>query len=445
MNESSRRKLLLSMMYGAVETLFILPIWFLALFFTTNQAFLYLWLLTVPLVYATGGMLISRVKKNRRLYRMLIGAALGAVHTLILLALLSASQAELPGVLAVIPVLLAAFMATRGMSAWTKGWNQSFPNMVMVVSILFYVILTIAAHLQEKLQPYFSFLTICGILALVLLLYVVNERLLTSETQSGGAIQSSTTKVFKRQNRFMLTVVAVLLLIAGLFRQLQSSIESLFHTIVNKFLEWMNGSGEPTPDTPAEPQPPPPNGLPPVEANDPPTWLVWLEYAAKFIGIALLVLGITVLLFIIGRKLYKLISKMMARFWERAESGKDGADGYTDEVESLVDRGKWSVRLGRSNKKQKEAKWEELSTAGEKLRYLYRKYVSAAIGRGYGYKPYYTARETASDIEVWQNRSQAATDVDMLTRLYDEVRYGGQEPSEDLVQSLKKRLDEQKR
>lgn len=445
MNETTKRKLLVNVMHGGAETLFTLPVWFLALFFTSTKTYLYLWLLTLPLVYAAGALLNSRLKNNRRLYRILIGTVLGAVHTFILLALVTAFQAELPGALVAVPALLAAFMATRGMSAWTKGWNQSFPNMVMVVSILVYVVLTIVAHLQEKLLPYFTFLTICGIIALVLMLYVVNERLLTSETQSGGAIQSSTTKVFKRQNRFLLTIVAVLLLIAGLFRQLQSSIEAFFHAVVNKIMSWMNRPGEPAPETPSEPEPPLQNGLPPVEANEPPAWLVWLEQAAKFIGIALLVLGIAILLFIIGRKLYKLLGKVMARIWERAESGKESADGYTDEVESLVDRAKWSARLGRSNKKQKEARWEELSTTGEKIRFLYRKHVLAAIGRGYGYKPYYTARETASDIAAWQNRTQATTDADTLTRLYDEVRYGGQEPNEELVQSLRKRLDEQKK
>ncbi|MCM3629930.1 DUF4129 domain-containing protein [Paenibacillus glycanilyticus] len=440
------RKLITNLLYGGIETLFTLPIWFLALFFTSTKAFLFLWLLTLPFVYTAGALINGRVKSNRRLYRMLIGIMLGAVHTCMLFAVLVAFQAKQPGVLIVIPALLAAFTATRGMSAWTKGWTQSFPNMVMVVSILVYVVLTIAAHLQDKLQPYFTFLTICGIIALVLMLYVVNERLLTSETQSGGAIQSSTTKVFKRQNRFMLTIVAVLLLIAGLFRQLQSSIEDFFHAVVNKIMEWMSGSGEPAEETPAQPAPPEQNGLPPVEAHDPPAWLVWLEHSAKFIGIALLVLGIAVLLFIIGRKLYKLISKALGRIWERAEGIKEGADGYTDEVESLVDRAKWSVRLGKSNKKQKEARWEELSSTGERIRYLYRRYVAAAIGRGYGYKPHYTVKETTSDIVAWHNKpGQQQAEVDILARLYDEVRYGGREPNEELVQSLKKRLDEQRK
>lgn len=444
MNQTPARKLMKHLLYGGIETLFILPVWFLVLFFTSTKTFMILWLVTLPFVYMTGAMLNSRVKNNRRLYRILIGIMLGAVHTILLLAVILAVQAEQPGVTVVIPALLAAFTATRGMSAWAKGWTTSFPNMAMVISILLYVVLTIAAHLQDKLQPYFNFLTICGIIALVLMLYVVNERLLTSETQSGGAIQSSTTKVFKRQNRFMLTVVAVLLLIAGLFRQLQSSIESFLHAVINRIMEWMNGSGEPIEETPAQ-QVPPQNGLPPVEAHDPPDWLLRLEQVAKFIGIALLVLGVAVLLFIIGRKLYQLISKVLGRIWERAADSKESAAGYTDEVESLVDRTRWSARLGKSKKKQKEARWEELSSVGEKIRYLYRRYVAAAIGKGYGYKPHYTVKETTSDIVAWQNKPDSHTDAAVLARLYDEVRYGGQEPNEELVQSLKQRLDEQRK
>ncbi|SFF10538.1 protein of unknown function [Paenibacillus catalpae] len=445
MNQTPRRKLMMHLLYGGIETLFALPVWFLALFFTSTKAFMFLWLVTLPIVYMTGAMLNSKVKNNRRLYRMLIGILLGAVHTFILLAMLLALQAEQPGVTVIVPALLAAFTATRGMSTWTKGWTASFPNMAMLVSILFYVVLTIAAHLQDKLQPYFNFLTICGIIALIIMLYVVNERLLTSETQSGGAIQSSTTKVFKRQNRFMLTIVAVLLLIAGLFRQLQSTIEAFFDSVINRIMEWMNGSGEAAQETPSQPALPEQSGLPPVEANNPPEWLERLEQVAKFIGIALLVLGIAVLLFIIGRKLYQLINKLLGRIWERAADSKESAEGYTDEVESLVDRAKWSTRFGRSNKKQKEARWEELSSAGEKIRYLYRRYVTAAIGRGYGYKPHFTPKETTSDIVAWHNKSGAKADADILARLYDEVRYGEQEPNEELVQSLKKRLDEERK
>ncbi|WP_201003272.1 DUF4129 domain-containing protein [Paenibacillus glycanilyticus] len=443
MNQSKKHQPMLHLLQGSIETLFALPIWFVALFYTSTDAFTALWLLTVPFIYMAGASWIGKLKNNRRIYRMLLGILLGVLHAGVIYAVLMAFQADLPGAAAILPVLLGAFTAVRGMGASTKSWQVIFPNNLMFVSIILYTILTIVAHLQEKLQPYFTFLTFCGIVALILMLYIVNERLLSYETQSGGAIQSSTTKVFKRQNRFMLTIVAVLLLIAGLFRQLQSSIESFFHAVMNKILGWMDGSGEPIEEPPSDTQPPP-SGLPPAEAHDPPAWLERLELVAKYIGIALLIIGVAVLLFFIGRKLYRLLSKVLGRIWERAADSREGAVGYTDEVESLVDRTKWSVRLGKSNRK-KEARWEELSTAGERIRYLYRRYVAAAVGRGYDYKPHYTVRETTSDIGAWSSKSVSQADADKLASLYDEVRYGGQEPKEELVQSLKKKLDEQRK
>ncbi|NIK68002.1 DUF4129 domain-containing protein [Paenibacillus sp. BK720] len=440
MNQLKKRHSLLHLLYGSIETLFALPIWFIALFYTSTDAFTAVWLLTVPFIYMTGAVWIRKLKNNRRIYRLLLGILLGALHAGLIYAVLMAVQADLPGAAVALPILLGAFTAVRGMGAGTKGWYASFPNTFMFVSVILYTILTIVAHLQEQLQPYFTFLTICGIVALVLMLYIVNERLLSYETQSGGAIQSSTTRTFKRQNRFMLTIVAVLLLLAGLFRQLQSSIESFFHAVMNKILGWMDGSGKPIEEQPSDTQPPP-SGLPPVEAHNPPAWLERLELVAKYIGIALLIIGVAVLLFFIGRKLYGLLNKMLGRIWERAADSKDAAVGYTDEVESLVDRTKWSVRLGKSSRK-KEARWEELSTTGEKIRYLYRRYVAAAVGRGYDYKPHYTVRETASDITAWSSKSVSQADADSLARLYDEARYGGREPKEELVQSLKKKLDE---
>ncbi|GLX68079.1 DUF4129 domain-containing protein [Paenibacillus glycanilyticus] len=441
MSQPSANKSWLHLFHGSVETLFALPIWFVALFFATTDAYMVTWLLTVPLIYLAGALWITKITTNRRIYRFLLGMLLGAVHTVALYGVLAAFQADLPGVLIVVPFLLSAFTATRGMGAASRSWYISFPNTVMFAGVLLYVVLTIVAHLQDKLQPYFTFLTICGVAAIILMLYLVNERLLSYETQSGGAIQSATTKVFKRQNRFMLTIVAVLLLIAGLFRQLEHSINSFFHAVIDKIMEWMKGSGDRVEETPTDPMPPQ-SGLPPVEHHDPPAWLQRLELVAKDIGIAILIIGIAVLLFFIGRKLYKLISKALGRFWERAESGKENADGYTDEVESLADKGKWSNRLRKTGKKRKEAKWEELSTAGERMRYVYRKYVAAAIGKGYEHKPHYTAKETTTDILTWNKKAMSPEETAALARLYDEARYGGQEPKEELVQSLKKRLDE---
>ncbi|WP_336772055.1 DUF4129 domain-containing protein [Paenibacillus sp. MMO-58] len=443
MTQLKKHQPMLHLLHGSIETLFALPIWFIALFYSSTDAFMALWLLTVPFIYMAGAVWIGKLKNNRRIYRLLFGILLGALHSGVIYAVLMAFQSDLPGATAILPVLLGAFTAVRGMGTSAKGWYVAFPNTLMFIGIILYTILTIVAHLQEKLQPYFTFLTFCGIVALILMLYIVNERLLSYETQSGGAIQSSTTKVFKRQNRFMLTIVAVLLLIAGLFRQLQSSIESFFHAVMNKILGWMDGSAEPVEEPPSDTQPPP-SGLPPVEAHNPPAWLERLELVAKYIGIVLLIIGVAVLLFFIGRKLYRLLNKVLGRIWERAADSKEGAVGYTDEVESLVDRSKWSVRLGKSSRK-KEARWEELSTAGEKIRYLYRRYVTAAVGRGYDYKPHYTVRETTSDIGAWSSKSATQADTDTLARLYDEVRYGGQEPKEELVQSLKKKLDEQRK
>jgi cell division protein FtsL len=445
MNQSNSHNLIgLRLLQGSIETLFYLPILFIAAFYASTSSFTVAWLLTLPIVYALGALWIRKVKVNRRIYRLLIAILLGAGQTILLLAVLIAFNAELPGIAVLILGLLGAFISTNGMRAATKGWYVAFPNTLMFVSVILYVILTIVAHLREQLEPYFTFLTICGIVALVLLLYIINERLLTYETHSGGAIQSTTTKVFKRQNRFMLSIVAVLLLIAGLFRQLQSSIEAFFHAVMNRIMDWMNRSEEPVQEPPADTPPPEQSILPPVEANHPPQWLIWLEHLAKYIGITLLIIGIAVLLFFVGRKLYQLLNKALGRIWERASESKESAEGYTDEVESLVSQSKWSDRFHKPGKK-KEARWEELRTTGDKVRYLYRWFVAGATGKGYSFKPHFTVKETASDILAWRNKPQTNADVEQLTRLYDEVRYGGQEPNEELVQSLRKRLDEQRK
>ncbi|MGO4106075.1 DUF4129 domain-containing protein [Paenibacillus sp. YAF4_2] len=444
MNQSNSRNLIwVRLLQGSMETLFYLPILFIAAFYASTSSFMVSWLLTLPIVYTLGALWIRKLKVNRRIYRILIATLLGAGQTILLLAVLIAFNAELPGITVLILGLLGAFISTNGMRAATKGWYAAFPNTLMFVSVILYVILTIAAHLREQFEPYFIFLTICGIAALVLLLYIINERLLTYETHSGGAIQSATTKVFKRQNRFMLSIVAVLLLIAGLFRQLQSSIEAFFHAVMNRIMGWMNRSKDPVQEQPAD-TPPEQSGLPPVEANHPPHWLVWLEHLAKYIGITLLIIGIVVLLYFIGRKLYQLLNKALGRIWERASDRKDSAEGYTDEVESLVSQSKWSDRFLKPGKK-KEARWEELRTTGDKVRYLYRWFVAGATGKGYSFKPHFTVKETGSDILAWRNKPQTNADVEQLTRLYDEVRYGGQEPNEELVQSLRKRLGEQRK
>ncbi|MFX3635192.1 MAG: DUF4129 domain-containing protein [Candidatus Pristimantibacillus sp.] len=436
---------------GAIEVLFFLPLLLTAAVYSLPSSLVPVWLLTLPFCYIAGLLMISMVKQNRRIYRVLLSLAGGMVHSGILILL--AGGVGVGIFYWLLLFILSSLAVSRGIRLLSESWDSVFPNALMIYSIIIYVIIQPLKIPLSKLAPYGLWLTICGILAVITCFFLINERLLdgeTSTTDNKRIVKSVTAAAFKRQNRWMVGVIVFVLCLISLFRILFHTIEELVQSIITTVMSWLNRPAAEEVIEPPINEPPEPALPIAVEPKDPAVWMLILEAILKYIGIGLVVIVGLLLIFFIGRTLIRTLRKVFHQMLERANEKRSADEGYTDEVESLMSLTKWSDDWKKSmrrfirGKEQNDVRWNELKTNGERIRFLYTRLLSSHIHKGYTHHRHLTPQETISDLTVWRKQQKPAAEEQTLIRVYEEVRYGDQQPDDQMVTTLKKKLDEAK-
>lgn len=453
MNTLWLRKPSMTALYkGAIEVLFFLPLLLTAAVYSLPSPLVPVWLLTLPFCYVAGLLVISTMKQNRRIYRVLLSLAGGLVHSGIFI--LFTDRVGWGVFYLLIPFVLSSLAVSRGTRLLTESWDFVFPNAFMIYSILLFVIIQPLKIPLSKLAPYGLLLTICGILAVIIGFFLTNERLLngeTSTTDNKSIVKSVTAAAFKRQNRWMVGIIVIVLCVISLFRVLFHAIEELVHSIITTVMNWLNRpAGEEIIEPPVSE--PPESALPiAAEPKDPAVWMLILEAILKYVGIGLVIVAGLLLLFFLGRALIRTMRKVFHQMLERANEKRSADAGYTDEVESLMSLTKWSDDWKKSMRKlirgkhQNDIRWNELTSNGERIRYLYKSWIANHVHKGYAYHRHLTPHETISDLTAWRKQQKPAAEEQTLIRVYEEVRYGDQQPDEQMVATLKKRLEEQSR
>jgi len=133
----------------------------------------------------------------------------------------------------------------------------------------------------------------------------------------------------------------------------------------------------------------------------------------------------------------------LARLWFfRYGEEPAGEQTYVDEVERLANWRDLLDRFGhavRSRIVRDADGWDKQRDNAERVRYLYRSAVTGLIRDGYAYKPSHTPRETKREADKWRARE---TLPETLVLMYEQVRYGGRQPGDEQVISMKRRLME---
>src|SRR4030095_12104319 len=152
--------------------------------------------------------------------------------------------------------------------------------------------------------------------------------------------------------------------------------ERFFHSIIASIMDWLNQPKELT--TPEEP---PGNAqtpeMPIEEAKPPSDLMLLLEQILKVIGIAIVIAIACVLLYFVSKKLYQWAKVIAAKLQERGADSRKGAEGYTDEVESLMTLTNLREQMGNQLRKllpkrrTSAQEWSALTSNSEKIRYLY--------------------------------------------------------------------------
>ncbi|KQO00663.1 DUF4129 domain-containing protein [Paenibacillus sp. Leaf72] len=436
---------------GLLELLFFLPFVLPFGAYALSGSLLLFWLLSLPLCYGAGSLLLSisaKLLHSNRATRLFLALLIGI--------LLSDGWLALCGTIAIASgasweawwpalAIFGSIAAYRGMNERLHSWSSIFTGSTMIIGIVGYLALQLAQFWLKPLQQYTIWMTVGGIIALIVYFFMINERLMQRETDQRGQQQpiSASVEAFKRQNRWMLALLLLPIIAIGFIRQITQGIEWAVRSLVQLILSLITG-GEA--DTPAQPQPEalPEPVLPPVEQKDPAPWLVWVENLLKVVIIIIVIAAIGLVLFWLMRVVYRLSKAFLAKMAERSAERLGGEQGYTDEVESLMTLSKWQDgwRLRRKrNKAEQAVKWEELGGTRERIRYLYSRWVKRSISKGYVYQPHLTPRETSEELVKWQvaaktEDSYSEAEQKQLIKLYEEARYKEEEPHEEAVNAL---------
>ncbi|TBL75387.1 DUF4129 domain-containing protein [Paenibacillus thalictri] len=433
------RSLAKALLRGAVELLLFLPPFLLAAVYLLDGSLRWLWLVLLPVAYVVGYAAQSAINLRKLYALLLLAAATAAVHTLIFYFLGLAWYVTGPF------ALLAAF---RGIRSADMSWEASFPVGLNAIGILIYFIVSVMVRFVESFQPYVPVLTGCGVIALAVALFIANQAHIRQETLSGKKAPSVASSVLW-QNRMMIGLLLIVIAVVALFRELRDVFLQLRDAVIAAIL-WLLSllpDTKQTPEGAAQPKPPMDQGVP----AQPAAWLVWLEQAAIVLAEAAAVLLIVYGLYKLLRKLPPLVKRIYLwciaalRMGEKLES----REGYEDNVESLVDwnglGGKFAERLKnwRTALARKKIRWEDLEDNGERVRFLYKRWLQRHIARGYAYKPFLTPQETGNELDNPRRHTaghQTGGDSE-LVEWYEHARYGERLPTDAQAQILKNKLE----
>jgi hypothetical protein len=438
----TERTILQALAKGTAELFFYLPLLLLIAVSLLPEWNVWVWLLTLPLCYTGAAAIIGKMPRSRLIVRFGCSLAIGLLHAL-------AMSAWFGGALA-IPLLVGAVTGTlvayRGMAMSLQGWLLSFSNTKLLIGLMLYLLIQPLILLWlDNLALFKGMLVLCGILSIILFAFIANERHLHSET--ADSVSAAAAQAFKRQNRFLMGILVVLLVLLGMFRSIQRAIEQWLHALIAQIMSWFDRPEQP----PAEEAPPP--SQPPMDWNmgepvkEPAAWMVLLEQLLKIAVSIVLIAGAAVLLFYAGRKLYQLAKKFADKLLQRRADSQVSDEEYVDEVESLMNWSKWKkqmrTRLRRLGPGSGEAelRWEQLTSNADKIRFLYTKQLEVWSRKGNAEEPHLTPRELISARTGQLADDNMKREYDDFAAAYEAARYGDKQPLDSQVTTSKNLIE----
>ncbi|AFC28330.1 hypothetical protein PM3016_1405 [Paenibacillus mucilaginosus 3016] len=426
-----------ALLQGAAELLLFLPLPLLLAVYALPAPGRWLWLASLPLLYAAGCALALRLPQERRLTRHTVAAAFGLLQAVCTLG------AGLPALLALPAGWL---LARRGARMAAEPWALLFPPPAFAAGLLLQFAASFVLQFVPSFAPYLPLLLWGGLAALGTALFRMNRIRLQDETlnrsSSAGSPPALPPAVLWPNRLWTALLLAGVLLLA-----FGSALEAALREGLTRLAAFLLGllpqGQEPPPEAAPPAAPPSPPALPPSEP--PPAWLQWLEQALLYAAGALLTLLAAYLLYRLARRLPGRLRRLLAWLAERMNPAQrsGSAEGYEDEVVSLL-RAPSAGRSGQGlqrGTRLREPRWEDLRSGGERVRYLYREWLRGQRRRGLQAPPQWTPAETVREAAAANGAAAPGPAAGELLRLYESVRYGEKPVSDEEAAQLRSRLE----
>lgn len=415
-------------MQAWVELIIFLPFVLIPGYFVYEGPRLFIWLVLLPFFYVFGFMITGWIHRKSRLFL-----------TIVLIDLLAALTV-FPDIAAMI-VAFSAFLtfSVRGYLYKQMERARLFPNKYFWFGLTMYFVSFLIIFYYDRSHELITYITYCGFLAIVLTLFVNNQKILANNASSGKSMKAKLSPQMIKQNRLFIFIFLVVTFGISSIRMIEEALRALHSKLSAMLNHFFHKDREIIDEVFDEVGTEVALGA----SKEPSAWVSFLEKALLGIVIVLgVIIGLLLLYFSIkgSIRLFKFVRSWIMKKMGQADDMEDEGLGYVDEKESLLDMKKL---LQDAMKKAKfwtgnEEKWIHQQTNEAKIRFLYRFQLYQAIRKGYVFKPELTPVETIEDIKQWNKDSQIA---ELLSAAYNRTRYGHKSPDEKTIEHLKKILD----
>lgn len=426
---------LLTLGRGSVEILLFLPVALIPGAYALGAPDVWIWIAALPLYYVLGYLagIFLRPRKIGYVGLIIVGISL-------------AGNALLPGIGAfmLFSVPIGMLLTYRGIRYVTEPWHTYFPVLYYVAGLLIYFFSAAVLWFIESFRDFLPTLNTLGVICLVVAFWFLSQANLKKGSLPGKKEAKLSRAVVVQNGLWMGVLLGLVFLIVllGRIREGFLWVRDQITLAVQRLVDWLSkqsggdterqdGHGNSTDINLGE-----------LEENAS-GHLDWLQTVLFYVTIGILVTVLILIVIFVSKKMPGWKEALM-KWLRRAFHMEDKAtvEGYTDEKEALMNFKGWRQKMADQVKDwgqglfNKEVKWEELDSR-EKVRWLYRSWITQLRTMGYRFGMFRTPRETKTDVLAWQ---KDASIPDGLIDLYEDVRYGSMEADLERVNRLRSQL-----
>lgn len=317
---------------------------------------------------------------------------------------------------ATVHFILLAFVIYRGMRLRNGNWDTVLPLSAQFVGLAAYLLFPIVANMIPVLKEQYYVIYLSGFFVLIVFFYRLNRIQIMRANLNNSTGDRVPAKVI-RTNRYAVGAVLLLLILAANLDAIKRWLGDLWA----RFKEWLNDflSRQPPQGEAEMPQSEPvPSffdqlGKEPRERSE--FWKTVEEIAVNILTVAIVTAFVAGVVYLFVKRGIPFIRNWMSSMNKRREEEAD----YTDETEKLAVP-EWGRKLKNVLGRMTVRRTAEPAGDRERVRHLYKKMLSAAAKDGYQHHPSLTPAESERELERMGWRKQP---VELLTRLYNRVRY----------------------
>lgn len=435
----SLRSLLYRWWQACAELLLLLPVYLLGVWVTKTGP-IHLWISVSGLaLFALVGVIVTRLLAHRL---SKVRYLLGALPVLFIAASLPRSDVPFSALTS------GAFYLSYCLGVHKAQQDPPLVSVALIwTGLLSYVVVYVLCLQLAIVHVLLPLISNLAILAMAIVLFGVNRNHLqfaTSQRENHIPISPA----LLRLNRLYISLVFGLIVILAGIRAILTALTWLFtelFALINHLLMALLGKPQPQIHHKLPATAKLPAHIPPQQAG-PGEWL-FRDFIFSIITIAILY-G----LWQLARRVPRWFRQLLQ--WLALNTSSGAPRGYSDESERIEAWREWLSPLSDRWRRLRsrfihEATWQELRTNQARIRWLYRKWLRAAIRNGYTFNPSLTPNEIAVDLSGLENSALTSTfashPTDPMTELallYGAVRYGDKDCEDAPVDRLHDWLDD---